>query len=452
ALAAAQGSPDPPPLAAAGRAARDLPDRHRGPDRLLALQSARQAARRLRQPRPAGGERVQRGGRAARRLELRGQALRGGRAAAREDAGGGDPEGARRRRPRRAGDPRRRGGEAAQRGEPVGQPPAPDDRGLLQRRGPAEAAVRRVAGRLAARGRQPGAHRRAHEARGAVHRDPPQGWRLLDPRPGDHRARAPAGAHDRRGLDRLAAPRRARARGARAGLELRQARDRQPRPLRRGARLRRRAGAGRAGGPRGQEDPARRVRGRGQRDDLPDVRDAAAGGRHARARAGGARLRAAGARPGLAGRPARGEDRAGGALLVRGDARDADRPRAVRRPGLGARAPVDRRARDERDRVRGDGGGDRRARPRGPRRVAAGVPALAADRVPGARPEWRGRRGPLRRHPGRVGALPVQAGARRAQRGPQRRRSGPAAPAAAPRGPHARLRCARAPRAQALRV
>ncbi|CAA9293677.1 MAG: hypothetical protein AVDCRST_MAG11-314, partial [uncultured Gemmatimonadaceae bacterium] len=450
ALAAAQGPPDPPPLAAARRAARDLPDRHRGPDRLLALEPPRQAARRLRQPRPAGGERVLGRRRAPRRLELRGQALRGGRAAAREDARGGDREGARRRRPRRAGDPRRRGGEAAQRGEPVGQPAAADDRGLLQRRGPAEAPVRRVADRVAARGRQPGAHRRAHAARRPVPRHPPGGRRVLAARPGDQRARAPALAHDRRGDDRLAAPRRAGAHGARAGLELREARDRQPRPLRRGARLRRRARAGQADGPRGEEDPAGRLRRGGQRDDLPDVRDPAAGGGDARARARGARLRAPGARPGLAGRPARGEDRAGGPLLVRGDPRDADRARAVRRPGLGAGAAVDRRAGDERDRVRGDGRGDRRAGARGPRRVAAGLPALPADRLPRARAERRGRRGPLRRDPGRLGAVPVQAGARRAQRGAQRRRPGAAAAAAAPRGADARLRRAGAAGAQAL--
>ena len=51
-----QGPPDPAPLAAAARAARDLPDRHRRADRVRALARPGQAARRVRQPRARRGE------------------------------------------------------------------------------------------------------------------------------------------------------------------------------------------------------------------------------------------------------------------------------------------------------------------------------------------------------------------------------------------------------------
>ena len=67
------------------------------------------------------------------------------------------------------------------------------------------------------------------------------------------------------------------------------------------------------------------------------------------------------------------------------------------------------------------GRGDRRARARGAGGVAAGLPALAADRLPRARPGRGGRHRALRRDPRRLGALPVPPGAAGGRRGAQRR-------------------------------
>ena len=99
------------------------------------------------------------------------------------------------------------------------------------------------------------------------------------------------------------------------------------------------------------------------------------------------------------------------------------------RPRLGALPAVAARARRRRARVRGAGRGDRRPRARGARRVAARVPAVAAARVPRARPDGRGLRRALRRDPRGLGGVPVQG--RRSRRStrrsttPSRRSLGP---------------------------
>ena len=91
----------------------------------------------------------------------------------------------------------------------------------------------------------------------------------------------------------------------------------------------------------------------------------------------------------------------------------------------------------------------RRAGARGPGRVAAGDPAVAADRVPRAGPVGRRRVRPLRRDPGDQRAVPVQGVARRGRRRAQRRRR-PRHRAGAPRGADPRLgRCWRGSRSPA---
>ena len=128
------------------------------------------------------------------------------------------------------------------------------------------------------------------------------------------------------------------------------------------------------------------VRRRGRRDRLAHVRDDPARRRPARARARGARLHAARPRARVAHWPAGGEDRARGAVRVRGRAADAARHIAVRAPGLRPLPAVARRAGGGRARVRGAGRRDRRPGARGARRLAARDHAVAADRVPGTRP------------------------------------------------------------------
>jgi hypothetical protein len=144
------------------------------------------------------------------------------------------------------------------------------------------------------------------------------------------------------------------------------------------------------------------------------------------------------------------EENAFGRVLVGGGARHARGHRAVHRRRLGAGAAVAAGAGARGARLRGHGGGDRRAGPGGARRVAAGVPAVPPDRVPGARAVGLGERLAVRSDLGRIGAVPVQAGAARPRRGHQRRR--PRGEPPAPRGVDGGLRRAGAIVAPSLRV
>ena len=90
---------------------------------------------------------------------------------------------------------------------------------------------------------------------------------------------------------------------------------------------------------------------------------------------------------------------------------------------LGALRPLAGGAGRRRDRLRRARGGDRRAGARGAGRLAAGLPAHPADRLP--RPRARRDRGhlALRRHPRRLGAVPLPPGPAGGRRRAQRRRS-----------------------------
>ena len=157
---------------------------------------------------------------------------------------------------------------------------AADGRGLLQRRGPGQAALRRVDDPLAAgRGRR-GAQRRGAGAVGQVPRPRGQGrqavvparGRRADPRPAQ---RADADRHVAEG----APAGRAAARAAAAGQPLRAAGGREPRPEQADPGLDRPAGARQADGRQRLQDAAGPVRGGRRGDALADARDAAAGGR-----------------------------------------------------------------------------------------------------------------------------------------------------------------------------
>ncbi len=97
-------------------------------------------------------------------------------------------------------------------------------------------------------------------------------------------------------------------------------------------------------------------------------------------------------------------------------------------------------ARRRRDRVRHAGRRDRLPGARGARRLAAGLRARAAARVPRPRAERRGVAGALRRHPRDLGGVSVQAGARGDGRGDQRLVAGDRAGAGPPRGARGAVR------------
>ncbi len=107
ALAPDQGSADPAPLAAAGGAARPVSGRRRRPDGRGADGRAREAARRVREPRRRRGDQPRRP--RARSDELHRKAVRRDRPDPRRHPRRGDREGPRRRGARRARDPGRRG-------------------------------------------------------------------------------------------------------------------------------------------------------------------------------------------------------------------------------------------------------------------------------------------------------------------------------------------------------
>ena len=172
-----------------------------------------------------------------------------------------------RRRARRADHPGRRGARSCARSLSLsGDGRAPAGRGDLQRRGPGQAALRRVDDRVAAgRGEpraEPGDHRRS--ARDYLDILLKGGSFSILGR--DVRRARPAGAARSilRDADRASCPRARRERArARARRAVRRPRRRQPRPVRPDPRVDRRAGAGQADGAQRLAHAARRVRRRG---------------------------------------------------------------------------------------------------------------------------------------------------------------------------------------------
>ena len=150
---------------------------------------------------------------------------------------------------------------------------------------------------------------------------------------------------------------------------------------------------------------ARRVRRRGRGRPLADGRDAAARGRDARAGARGARVRPARARPGVAHGAAGGEDRARRPVRRRAGRRSCSPSsrRSSTSAGTACR-PGCSRSPSPRLRVRRAGRRDRRAHARGARRLAARVHARPAGRRARADPVGRGERRALRRDPDRLRA------------------------------------------------
>ena len=265
ALAAAQGPADPAPVAAARRRCSCST---RWSSRCWSAPRCRPArrSRRSRSPtwsRRRGEDRARRP--AAGRDDVRARALRGGRSDPRRLARGGDREGrAPARRSARSSIPpdvieRLQGTLALGGGDP------PDGRGLLQRREPAQAPLRRGDDRRDARGREQGALRRDLQGGGGLPEpDRRRGRALAAGRRRRRHPRAAQRAGDHRRGDRRTCRRTRRARRAAAGLALRRSSPRTTSTSQADPRLDRQPGRGRGEGDRRLGRVARRVRRRGR--------------------------------------------------------------------------------------------------------------------------------------------------------------------------------------------
>ena len=364
-----------------------------------------------------------------RHLQVRQPPVRVRRPDPRQDARAGDREGPQRRRDRGADHPARPHAAAAVDGQPRRNGPAPDGRGPLQRGEPAEDRRRwsrasRRAWRTPTRRSARSSPRSPRATSGSCCTAARSRCWASSSRFSGCRSTNDVIEQTLRRLPRSLAA----AGGPRARGELRQARDRQPRPVQAGARLDRRAAAPQAHGRHRQAHQRQRLLHRARRGGDAHDHRAVPRWRHARARARGARVRPAGALAGLALGAAGREGAARRACGTGGHDRGARGHLAVRRPALGADRRLGARAARRRPGVRRGRHGLRRAHARRSCNDAAGDPGRAPVRVPRAHSQRRRRGLGLRRGPRRVGDLPVQAGARRRQRGPQRRRPGLAGP------------------------
>ena len=173
---------------------------------------------------------------------------------------------------------------------------APRGRGPLQRRQPAQGPVRQVDHQRRAR---PGQHRalaKADRDRRQLHRSDRDRRQALAARPGDQHPRAAQRPGDHRGDADRARRRTIRCGPRSRGRALRPAGVGQPRRLQADPGVHRAADPGQADGRQGQVLVPGLVRRAAHGHRRADLRDAAAGGGHARARARGERLRPAGAR------------------------------------------------------------------------------------------------------------------------------------------------------------